>query len=413
MGLFDRLFPPDPQRALARAQSALAAGEPTRVLELLERVRESLSLAQRQQAERLLAEAHETLASMALSRAALAEESGYLEDAAEWIRTACEHVADEARRGELRARAEALVAQAEEAAAPAAPETAELEAEPEILVEPVADLDPDDHYDVLVDMLDDDVAERYRNRPAAFRRAYVELNSGQTETATAVLEELAEAHPDDPVYRFERGRCRLYRGEHEGARSDLEAVWEIFCDDPLDRQGTLSVPGMWGEAMLGLGRVNELIERLDEVADPRHGDLPLCHAYALALVVAQRFDELRGYLPEAIKYFPDEPAFPSYLAAVLQDQGQPEAAIECLEWAIGPRCTSRGCQRREPELPLLVALAALYLDHGRRTDRAAELLGMISQRLPKEDGPREALRRLEAGDVEGARQAMAQAQGRS
>lgn len=383
MGLLDRLFKSDPRALLERAESLLVRGEAAEALRLAERARRGSSLAQTNQAEQLARRAREALAEAALERAALAEESGFLEDAAEWIEAALEQVDDEGRRDELARRAAELTERATTEAkrrdkealaaalAPRGPDEAERDRER---------LDLDDHYEALLNTLDDDIADRYEDRPESFRQALVELNEGRLRAARPVLEELAEAHPDDPVYRLERGRCRLLGGDFDDARADLEAVWEVFGDEPLDHARTYSVPAMWAEAMLGLGKAAELLDRLDEVAVPREGDETLCHNYALALMTTQRHEEARSYLVEAVKAFPKAQDFTRQLAAVLVELGRRPEAIDTLERSIAPSCASGSCGRPPKHAPSLRSLAGLYLDEG-NLDRARALLTHVAEAL--------------------------------
>lgn len=416
MGLLDRLFKSDPRALLERAESLLARGDAVEAVRLAERARQGGSLAQTNQAEALVRRARDTLAEAALERAALAEESGFLEDAAEWIEAALEQVDDEGRRDELARRAAEMAERAAEEAqrrdkealaealAPRGPDETERDHAP---------LELDDHYEALLNTLDDDVAERYEDRPEPFRRALVELNEGRVAAARPVLEELAEAHSDDPVYRLERGRCRLLGGDFDDARRDLESVWEVFGDEPLDHARTSSVPAMWAEAMLGLGKAGELIERLDEVAVPSEGDESLCYHYALALMATKRYEEARRYLVEAAKAFPKSPEFPHQLAAVLVELGRRPEAIDTLERAVAPSCATGTCGRVPKHVPSLRSLAGLHLDEGGDLGRVRALLTHVADalngKLQAEDYLLLAEYHQRRGDAESAGEAAAEA----
>jgi len=400
MGLFDRLFKQDPHQALERAKKLLDRGEATEALRLARRAAEEDPITYRPRAEEVIRRAHEVLADAALDKAARAEESEYFEDAAEWIGTALDHVEDVNRREELEQRVAGLLERAVEAEkarlrkiAPEPELWEEPEDEPEEESEEFAEpeLDPEAHYDTLIGMLDDDVAARYEERPESFRRAFLQLHDLRPQEALPVLDQLADKHPDDPVYRLERGRGRLLVGAYEGACDDLEAVWKVFGDEPLDQARTYSVPGLWAEAMFAQGKVAELLERLDEVAVPSECDPGLCYHYASGLVAGERFEEARLYLLEVMRNFPQAPDFPDLLAAVLDRLGQRQAAIDTLERAIAPSCSPGRCRRPPKHVPSLRTLAGLYLAEGRDLRRVHELLSLISQ---VQGG------RLEAGDYQ-------------
>ena len=387
MGLLDRLFNSDPQAILERAEGLLDRGDAAGALKALRRT-ERGSLAQDNRFATLRRRAHDDLLATALDRARVSEEAGYLEDAAEWIRSGLDHAPDSGRRDELERRAEALdeLADAEatrqslerarnvgEALPPGGANGAESAAGD-------GELDPDSHYEMLVGMFDDDVAERYNNRPEAFRLAFLDLMEGRTETAREALEELVERHPEDPVYRLEAGRCRLNLGDAETARQDFEAVWEAFGDEPLDLAGTLSVPSLWAEAMLVLRQPDALVQRLDGVAEPEAGDGELCYHFALGLLMAERYDDAEPYLLGAMEHFPRDPRFPQQLAAALHGADRTDDAILALERAIAPSCAGGQCNSPPLHAPSLRSLAGLYLEQGEaRLDRVEELLHLVAR----------------------------------
>lgn len=421
MGLFD-LFRPDPRRLLARAEAALEAGDAQTTLKLARRLLTGAGLAQQHQAERLIREAHETLADRALDKARISEDAGFYDDAAEWIHLALEHVIDNGRQQELETRIRSLRERAEvepplrfDEDEPDEHELASGAAEADDFGdEPGDEIDLETHYDMLIAMLDDDIAPRYEERPDDFIGAFLMLNDNRPRLALETLEKLVEASPDDPVYHLERGRCRLLLEDYDGARGDFEAVWETFGDECIDRAGSISIPGLWAEAMLGLDRPAELVERLDGVADPEYGNPELCNQYAVGLLRTERFQEARDFLGKARNHFPQEPTFPYHLAAVLRALGQRRAAIDCLEASIAPSCASGQCGPRPPKhLPSLRALIALYLDEGGALDRAGELLELIPQaqggKMAAEDYLLLAEILQQKGDTEAADQAAAEA----
>ena len=197
----------DPRRDLEKAEELLGRGEPTPALRLARRALKSDSLSQQNAAEALVRRAEEALATLALEKSAKSEEAGFFDDAAEWIETALDHIAEEGRRQELERRVADLRQRGErqaleKEAAAAAASFAALRPDAGDGAAPELDIDADDHYEMLIGTLDADVAERYFERPAEFRQAFVDLNEGRAKDALATLEALVDEHPHDPVYRL-------------------------------------------------------------------------------------------------------------------------------------------------------------------------------------------------------------------
>lgn len=408
MGLFD-VFKKDPETLLERARTALERGDATQALRLARQVGEKDP-----RAAEVVRRARQALADAACERAEKAEESGYLDDAVEWLRTAAANV-DGARREELLGHAEALLQQAEEEAERRAEQAAAAS-------QPVAEEDDaeegfaselDFAYEALVGTLDEDLADRYDQQPEEFRRAFVGLNEGRAEEARGVLEKLVDEDPDDAVRRFERGRCRLHAGDYQPAREDFEAVWETLGDEPVDLAQTLSVPGLWAEAMLGLEKTGELVERLDGVADPSHGDPTLCAYYAVALVKEEKLEEAERFLVKAVSVFPQNPDFSYQLAALFKRGGRTAEAIDVLETSIMPSCSSGTCGQVPKHLPSFRALARLYLDERRSPKRVHELLDHIGLALGGQLGREDHVLTAEyhelIGDAAAARESRAAA----
>ncbi len=373
MSFFKKMFAGDPLRDLERAEALFDDGDAERALELARRAGSRATPADQQRALDLAERARKSLVAGALEKASLAEASEYFEDAAEWLGLALEHAGDEGRKRELEALQKSMLDRAREAEA----EPWELPPEPEL--EPSTDLDPGAHYQALIDMLVEDVAERYETRPVAFRSAYVALNEGLAAEALPAFEVLAEAGGEDPVIRFERGRCRLAVGDAEGAREDFEAAWPAFGDQLLDLTGELSVPGLWAEAMLALGRPEPVIERLADLADPVEA-AAIAERYGQALLAAERFDDARTFLAGASARNSARSLFPYQLARALEQLGQRPAAIDCLETAIAPSCAG-GCGPARMHLPSFRALVALYLEEGGHAERVHELMTRVARAL--------------------------------
>ena len=410
MGFLSRLFSADPLRDLERAESLLDKGERERALELARRAAAHCGPKDQRRAAALVVQVKESLAAAALEKASLAVASEYFEDAAEWVLAAVDHVDDEEHRRQLEARAETLLARAREAEAEEAYEHLEGPADSP---EPATELDPESHFHALTGMLVEDVAERYAARPSTFRVAYIDLNEGRLEGALAALDELVEERREDPVIRFERGRCRLLLGDASGAASDFETVWEALGAAPVDLAGELSVPALWAEAMLAQGEAELVIGRLKTLAEPAAGYPTLTARYAESLLAAARNDEARELLVAAARRFPSQSIFPYHLARALVRLDDRPAAIDCLEAAIAPSCASGHCAKPAKHLPSLRALASLYLDAGDDIDRAGELLRLVARelrgRLTAEDFALVARYQERLGNPEAAQRALVEA----
>jgi tetratricopeptide (TPR) repeat protein len=405
MGLLQRFFSGDPQRELERAEALLASGDVQRALEIARRTERRAPARDQERARALVERARQSLATEALQKASLAETSEYFEDAAEWVEVALEHVDDPVRRGELETLRQSLLECARKTEDEAWSPPADLAHESQ------TDLDSGIHYQALIDMLEEEVAERYQARPPTFRAAYIALNEGRGEDARQAFENLAAGAGEDPVIRFERGRSRLASGDAEGAASDFEAAWPELGDHALDLAGELSVPALWAEAMLALGRPKPVIERLAGLLDPIAAP-PLCERYAQALLDADRLEAARDFLSAAIKRNPTRDLFAYQLAQALGRLGQRAAAIDCLEAAIAPSCAS-GCAPRARFLPSFRALAAFYLEDGSRPERVRELMKLVAQtlggRITSRDHTLLAGYYEQVGDAEAAERARSQA----
>lgn len=410
MGFFDRWLGGDPRRDLERAEVLLAKGETERALELARRAVKQAVGADAGRAASMVERARDAAVSKALERAATAVSSEYWEDAAEWVGAALEHVEDPARRGELEERLSELLAKAREADNAAEDELYGPSSAPEDDVD--TELDPEVHYHALIGMLSEQVGDLYEDRPAAFRRAYVDLNEGRVDEALAAFEQLAESTPD-PVVQLERGRCRLMSGDADGALEDLEAAWEAFGDDPIDARGELSLPGLWAEARLARGEGEKVLERLAALAEPGAGRPSLSLIYAQALLASGRAGDARSFLATAAARFSSQPMFAYLLAGVLAEAGERSAAIECLEVAIAPSCAGGSCKAPAKHLPSLRALASLYLEQDGSRDRVRQLLNLVAQdqggRLAGEDFALLARFHELEGNPEGAERAAAEA----
>jgi tetratricopeptide (TPR) repeat protein len=366
MGLFDRLFGSDPKKGLAKAEEWLAKGRPDRALEMARKAANSDEIGDPDRAHDVARRAREQLLANALEMAATAEDSEFWEDALDWVDRALEQVDTPEKRAELEARRLEIEEKSQ----------VEDEVVPVVEAEDVDDeigaegLHPDDHFDALVDMLDEEVAEAYRSQGEVFRDAYLELHAGQPEKALETLDALVDEAPDDPVRRFERGRARLLRADAPGAQEDFEAAWDQWGEIYLDRAGSLSVAGLWAEALLDQKKPEPILERLADVAQPRNGQPDLSLPYAIALVMAEKVEEATAFLGEAIGRF-KEPDFPHLLGQLLVKDDRPDEAVQVLETAIAPSCASGNCAKPPLHVPTARSLIDLYL--GREEPSEADL----------------------------------------
>lgn len=379
MGLFGNLFRKDMEQELARVEGYLEREEPYKALELAGRLARSADEPHRQRARELEARAREALLGSILERATAAEAEGKLADAADWLEGALQRLdGEDPRAGEIAGRLAALRQRIEDEAGEVWAERAEgPRRRPD--AGGGSQVEAGDHYQALVAMLDEAVADRYEGRSPAFQQALVDLNEGRAEAALPVLDLAVEADPGDPIPRLERGRCRLVCDDPEGARTDFEAAWEELGDDPLDLSGTLSVPDLWADAVLATDQPTPVLERLAELAAPGAGRPTLTESYATALLAAGRAEEARALLGRAVSRYPERPVFPFLLARALRACGEPGLARECLETSVAPSCATGRCgaPRRHP--PSLRLLAELQLAEGGRPERALELLTLLSQ----------------------------------
>lgn len=428
MGLLD-LFKKDAGKELERAVGYLRDGNPQRALDNARRFIQDKDQAHRSRAQQIVQQAREALVVKTLERSAEAEAAGDPADAADWVRAALQHVDDEDRRRKLEERMETLERAAEQQKWAEPPPPPVLDGDRDDATdEPVFGLDLDSHYETLVGTLDSGVGEHYEDRPAEFRQAYVDLNEGRYEEAAEVLERLAEAAPDDPVLRFERGRVRMAREDHAGAREDFEAAWPAFGDDPVDLAESMTLPGLWAEAALADGDPQAVIDRLEEPAAPRRNNADLTSLYAQALVAAERWDDARAFLVPAGEAFPKRQDLSFMLGRVLHQVGERQLAVQCLERSIAPSCASGSCSRPPLHLPSLRLLAGLHLQEvearlgtegaeravEKSLDRAEDLLRWIRGAQGGQLAPGDRLllaRYYEAkGDREAAEETRAEAQ---
>ncbi|MDJ0841472.1 MAG: tetratricopeptide repeat protein [Acidobacteriota bacterium] len=373
MSFFKKIFKKDPQKELDRAVSLLARGDAERALKIALRV----AAADGPMAARagdLAARARDDLVQEMMRNATRSESAGAFGDAADWLEAACEHESGEDELDDLRLRIEDLRKRAE-----AEPEVEEVPIPPE--VEDVEEIDEEQYFQAVVGTLRPDIAERYENAGEAFRKAFLKREQNRLTDAAQDLEDLRAANPDDPLIKLEAARCALMRDKPEEARELAEAVWGHFGDESLDLAHMLSVPAVWAEAMLRLEQPEEVSRRLAPIAANDRGNAHLTMLYASSLELSKRLEEAVEVLAPARKAFPGNPWFPFHLARTLDELGDWEEAISCLEASIAPSCAGGSCNRPRKHTPSIRYLIALYLGHQMETERVGELLSHLEEAL--------------------------------
>jgi tetratricopeptide (TPR) repeat protein len=295
-----------------------------------------------------------------------------LDEAADRLRLAMEHVDDPRRRRALEERITALEvreAESEKDGWLVAAHQAQQDFES----------DPETMYRSLVGMLEEGVADHYLERPEDFRLAYVALNDGDAEAARTVFERHAAEDPEDPIPRLELGRCQLQAGNHAEARTYFESVWEAFGDEPIDLAGTLSLPSLWADALLGMEEYEPILERMAELARPEEDSPGLSYRFAVAQMNAGRLSDARDFLMRCALVFEGDQDFALLLARVTEELGDRAEAIQVLEQAIAPSCAVGRCGTPAMHTASLRTLARMHLDQGDNPQRAREVLALVAR----------------------------------
>jgi predicted Zn-dependent protease len=371
MGLFSKNW----GKELDRAEDLLQRDLPVPALEIAERAARKAGPGVRERAEALATSARKAVLTSVLAKAAAAEGAGDLEDAADWLLAAIEQEPGALRRNELEVRRKALLDRADRADKPWPAQARTLDV---VADEATSPGDVSFHYETLITMLTDEVRPLYESRSARFQEAFIALNEGRAEGALAAFDELAEATPDDPVLRLERGRARFLSGDAAAARSDFAAAWEALGDEALDTGGSLLVSALWAEASLAAGHAPDVVERLEPLASASTGDPELCRLYATALLDTGRLDQAVGHLEAVLSLVPGDPELNLLMAQALAAGGENDRAIAGLEQAIAPSCAGGSCARPAPHLPSFRLLARLHLGDGGDPERARELMARVA-----------------------------------
>jgi tetratricopeptide (TPR) repeat protein len=370
MGLFSKNW----AKELDRAEDLLQRDMPVPALEIAERAASRAEPGVRERAAAMVMGARKAVLASVLAKAVAAEAGGDLEDAADWLLAAAEQEPSAVRRNELEARRQALLDRAERADG-SWPESAQTLT---VIADEATAADVEFQYETLITTLGEETRALYENRPVDFKQAFVNLNEGRTAAALEAFERLAEAAPEDPVVRLERGRARLLSGDPEAARSDFTEAWEAFGETLLDTNTSLLVPALWAEASLAAGHASEVAERLKLLASPATGDSELCRLYATALLGTGRVDRAVAHLEAVLSLQPGDPELNLLLAQALASAGDTERAIAGLELAVAPSCAGGGCSRPAAHLPSFRLLARLHLEHGEGPERARELMALVA-----------------------------------
>jgi len=373
MGFFGKLFDQSSESICDRARGLLER----------EQFDKAFKLTQRQMSktpdDRRVRDLHEQIRrkwiDSQLARADQLEQAGHLDGAADWLERALELVEDEARKDQLLTRLEAIDRQLQQPLpSPSQSQSATADHGPE---QPSEDVD---HYELLVGMLRDDIAQEYREMGEPFRDAVSAINAGDHAAAAGRLDTLLIETPDRAILRFERARCHLLAGENESAQAEFEAAWSDLGDQALDLAGNVSIPVLWGEACLKLKQPQRIVERLEQAAYRKDAGPHLASVYGQALLLAEDYDEAMTFLGAAARHY-RSPVFPLLLAQPLEQKEQWKDAIACLEAATAASCGAGSCMAPPKHVPSLRYLAGLHVRFEHQPERVPELTTHIAQAL--------------------------------
>lgn len=400
MGFFS-LFKKDPEVELTRVETMIKQGKVLeKALKLATKLESNSSAIISSQAAALADQARSELVRQALENGKRSKASGNVADAIDWMSSALIYLKD-VRRDELQQQIDDLQHQLDDGPRSLISATLEDGDGPENI-----DIDFEMHFEMLIGMLEPEVADRYRGLPLEFHQAYVSLNKGEVESARSQIIDLLKSHADHPILLLERARCAIVENDAETARDCLERCWHTLGDGNLDDAGTLSVPGLWGEVMLTLQRPEVVIDRLDALAQPNNKRPHLCQIYALALEAANRLEEAKAFLVVAGTSFTRNPNFHFLLARVMEQKGETQGAIDVLERLVGPSCGSGNCGGQIKHPASIRLLVSLYLAHDLNKSRVGDLLLHLEEalqgRLSRQDLMMAAVYHRKCGDEMGA-----------
>lgn len=210
-----------------------------------------------------------------------------------------------------------------------------------------------------------------------FARAILDFEEGRPDLALQALVLLPD---DQPLVRWERSRCAHLLGDPKSAARELRAFANLAGGHQHMGQNHTGV---------------KLAQMLAESGDP-HGGLRVLRdlrttepklggvLFAQLLASVGELQESDTVLRGLIKNYPLEPMLYKLLAQVRIQGGERVAAMRALEQGLHQNhCASGTCSARPPDLESKRMLARLYLEDGRETQRALQLL----DEAPVQGGP--------------------------
>ncbi len=378
MGFLSKLFKKDPQEELAKLEAMISRGDDAeKAHQLALKLSECDQPSVRERATVLAGSLAGKLVAEFSANAERSVASKNFDDAIDWLTSALAFAAGD-QRAEIEKHIESLTLRAHlSSELPAIGRSGFAEAGgPESEQE---EIDEEMHFEMLIGMLTTEVAETYRSLPTAFHGAFLDFNNGRLNEALEAYERLAPE--GNPYVAFEMGRCLLQLDRLEDAVAQLESVQKRLGDKALDEAGALSLPMVWAEAKLRLGHSDEVVARLEPLADPRQGAEVLLVLYARALQDAERWQDAKKFLSSVYKAHVENPVYCVMLAQVVATMGDLEAGIELLEKRVdaGRRYTSGS--GISPHPAPVRALVGLYLEETKTIGKAGEQLLQLEQML--------------------------------
>ncbi len=244
-------------------------------------------------------------------------------------------------------------------------------------------LDEQTHLDLILATYPADIAERYEQAGATFKRAFLLAHENREEDARQLLEEIPESQRDD-LYYFERGALRARTGEAEAARDDLEDALRLNPQQPLALDALFRL-------LIQLGQTGEAEGRLkSELEQGRH--TAYCCA-RLAETAARRgdFDSALQLAQRSLEEGNREPETVLLTASVLERKGRLDEAEAMLASLGGGGCSGG----------VNIHLAEFSLRHRRNLDKALEAFKGAARQEP--DEPRWTLRMAQVSLAKGWR----------
>lgn len=378
MGLFSWLMP-SPEKRLARAQKALAAGD-------WAMARDEAADLEGPEAAQIHAEACDNLVEANLEAALSWAHAGdqervrvHMELAAEHHRGGREDAFRDARRQirELRLAAEEARAEErkrKEAQALMSVDPLHMRGGGPRLPAPGTELDGPDAEELrarlalVVENYPESLRSSAEELGEGFASAIMDLEDGRPDVA---LQGLLLLSDDAPLVRWERARCAYGLGDPKSAARELKAFARLAGGHhPIGRahSGT-----MLAQALAEDGDPQGAIRVLRDLRarNPKLGG----YLFAQLLTATDQLPEADAVLRELIKQHPLEGSFYKLLAFVRVRGGQRTEAMSALEKGLHQNaCASGTCSARPVDPEIKRILATLYLEDGIETKRALSLL---------------------------------------